>query len=252
MKNPQKNYPKGIIIAAIITFFLFMLGSLAIGIVIPVTHINLVAGLMEALKVFLDSFHLSWLLPVLGLLLIFGAIGEVNAWIIGPVKALFTTTEHGNLPPYYQKTNENNVPVNILITQAIIVTIVSGVFVLMPNLSSAYWILTALSTQIYLLMYILMFLAAVKLRYSHPLVPRAYKIPHPHKGIWAVALLGIVTCIFAFLILFVPPAQIETGSTYVFEGFLIIGLIIMTAIPFIIHSFKKPSWYGDNTPDSLD
>ncbi|MCH9616890.1 MAG: Glutamate/gamma-aminobutyrate antiporter [Chlamydiia bacterium] len=252
VKNPQKNYPKGIIFAAAITFFLFMLGSLSIGIVIPIDHVNLVAGLMEALKVFLDSFHISWLLPVLGILLVFGAIGEVNAWIIGPVKALFTTTEHGNLPPYFQVTNKKNVPVNLLVGQAIIVTIVSMVFTLMPNLSSAYWILTALSTQLYLLMYILMFLSAIKLRYSHPLVPRAYKIPHPHKGIWAVSILGILTCIFAFLILFVPPAQIETGSNFIFETFLIVGLVIMCSIPFIIHSFKKPSWYGDNKPDHLD
>ena len=87
VKDPQKNYPKGIIFAAIITFFLFMLGSLAIGIVIPADHINLVAGLMEALKIFLDSYHLGFVLPLLGILLVLGAVGEVNAWIIGPVKA---------------------------------------------------------------------------------------------------------------------------------------------------------------------
>ncbi|MCH9811208.1 amino acid permease [bacterium] len=252
VKDPQRNYPKGIIFAALITFFLFMLGSLAIGVVIPLDNVNLVAGLMEALTVFLDHFHMSWMIHVLGILLVFGAIGEVNAWIIGPVKALFTTTQHGNLPPYYQITNKDNVPVNILVTQAIIVTIVSLVFTLMPNISSAYWILTALSTQLYLLMYILMFISAIKLRYSQPLVPRAYRIPHPHKGMWAVAILGILTCLFAFIILFVPPAQIDTGNTYVYEGFLIIGLVIMTAIPFIIHSFKKPSWYGAFRPDAKD
>ncbi len=242
VKNPQRNYPRAIIFAAIITFFLFMLGALSIGIVIPKADISLVSGLMEALSVFLANFHMSWLLPVLGLLLVYGAVAEVNSWIIGPVKALYTTTVHGNLPPIFQVTNDKGVPVNLLIFQAIIVTISSFVFLLMPNLSSSYWILSALSTQIYLVMYIMMFLAAIRLRYSRPNVPRAYRIPHPHKGIWFVAGVGIFTSLFAIFLVFIPPAQINVGSIVFFESFLMIGLAVMIAIPLIITRFKKPKW----------
>lgn len=249
VKNPQKNYPKGIIIAALITFFLFMLGSLAIAIVIPDTNINLVAGLMEALTIFLDKFNMAFVMPILALLLALGAIAEINSWIIGPVKALYTTTEHGNLPPYFQKTNDKNVPVNLLIFQGIIVTVVSLVFTFMPNLSSAYWILTALSTQLYLIMYMFMFAAAVKLRYSHPTVPRAYRIPHPHKGIWIAATCGMISSLFAFFLVFIPPAQIVTGSTFVFEAFLIIGLLIMCGIPLLIHTFRNPTWAASKDED---
>ena len=242
VKNPQKNYPKGIIIAALITFFLFMLGSLAIAVVIPSDHINLVAGLMEALKVFLESFNVGFMLPVLGILLVLGAVGEVNSWLIGPVKALYITSEHGNLPPFFQVTNKHNAPINLLLFQGIIVTMASLVIILMPNLSSAYWVLTALSTQIYVLMYIFMFLAAIKLRYSHPSVPRAYKIPHPQKGMWIIATFGILSSIFCFFLLFIPPAQLVTGNIYTYELILLVGLFVMCGIPFILHRFRKPSW----------
>ncbi len=242
VKNPQKNYPRAIIFAALITFFLFMLGALAIGIVIPKSEISLVSGLMAALKVFLDRFHVSWILPIMGILLVYGAVAEVNSWIIGPVKALYTTTVHGNLPPIFQVTNEKGVPTNLLIFQGIIVTISSLVFLTMPNLSSSYWILSALSTQIYLVMYIMMFLAAIRLRYSRPNVPRAYRIPHPHKGMWIVASLGVISSFFAIFLVFVPPAQINVGSVVFFESFLIVGLVVMIAIPLIISAFKKPRW----------
>jgi glutamate:GABA antiporter len=43
VQNPQKNYPRAILLSALITFALFMLGSLAIAIVIPSNQINLVA-----------------------------------------------------------------------------------------------------------------------------------------------------------------------------------------------------------------
>jgi len=250
VKNPQKNYPKAIILAGLITFFLFMLGSLAIGIVIPKEEISLVSGLMEALKIFLAGFNISWLLPILGLLLVIGAVAEVNSWIIGPVKALYTTTTHGNLPPFFQKTNSRGVPVNLLLFQACIVTIASFVFIAMPNLSSSYWILSALSTQIYLIMYLLMFMSAIKLRYSHSHVPRAYKIPHPHRGIWFVASIGIITCLFIIFLLFVPPGQIHVGSFLFYESFLIIGLAIMSAIPLLIHAFKKSDWLVESDSDT--
>jgi putative glutamate/gamma-aminobutyrate antiporter len=242
VKNPQKNYPRSIVLAGLITFFLFMLGALSIGIVIPKENISLVSGLMEALKVFLDNFGIAWVLPILGMLLVVGAVAEVNSWIIGPVKALYTTTLHGNLPPIFQQTNEKGVPTNLLLFQAIIVTISSLVFLTMPSLSSSYWILSALSTQIYLVMYIIMFAAAIRLRYTKPHVPRAYRIPHPHKGIWIVACIGMFSSIFAIVLVFVPPAQIDVGSLAFFESFLGIGLAVMIAIPLIIHAFKKPEW----------
>jgi len=244
VKNPQKNYPRSIILAGLITFFLFMLGALSIGIVIPKENISLVSGLMEALKVFLDNFGIAWVLPILGTLLVVGAVAEVNSWIIGPVKALYTTTLHGNLPPIFQQTNEKGVPTNLLLFQAIIVTVSSLVFLTMPSLSSSYWILSALSTQIYLVMYIMMFAAAIRLRYTKPHVPRAYRIPHPHQGMWIIASIGMFASIFAIILVFVPPAQIDVGSFAFFESFLGIGLAVMIAIPLIIHAFKKPEWKG--------
>lgn len=240
--NPQKNYPRSIIFSALIVFFLFSLGSLSIAYVIPKEEISLVTGVMKSLEIFLEKFNIVWMLPVLGILLIVGALAEVNSWLIGPAKALHATSIHGNLPPFFQYTNKHNVPVNLLLFQAVIMTVASFVFVAMPNLSSSYWILSALSTQIYLIMYLFMFLAAIRLRYSHPHVPRTYKIPHPHKGMWLICILGIAASLFAGLLIFIPPSQINVGSLAFFESFLAIGLVVMIAIPLIISSCKKPSW----------
>lgn len=242
VKNPQKNYPKAIIISAIIVFFLFMIGSLAIAIVIPKDKINLVTGLMASLKIFLDSYHMAPLLGIMAILLIVGSLAELNSWIIGPVKALYETAHNGDLPPMFQRLNKNNMPQNLLLFQAIIVTIVTFVFLFMPNISSSYWILSAISSQIYLIMYMFMFACAIKLRYSKPHVPRAYQIPHPHKGIWIVATVGFITSLFAFVLLFFPPEQLKIGSVAFYESFLIIGLLITIAIPLCIHSTKKASW----------
>ncbi|MBP7074701.1 MAG: amino acid permease [Rhabdochlamydiaceae bacterium] len=242
VQNPQKNYPKAIIIAALITFFIFMLGSLSIAVVIPKNEISLVSGLIEAFGKFFSRYNLQGLLSTMAILLSIGAIAEVNAWIIGPIKGLYATSTKGDLPPFFHKLNKNGVPTNLLFFQAIIVTFVSLVFLKMPTVGASYWILTALSAQSYLIMYILMFISAVKLRRSHPKVPRPYKVPFGKVGIWTAAALGILASLFAIFISFIPPGQLMTGSIFFYEFFLILGLSVMCGIPLIIHLFKKPEW----------
>lgn len=242
VQNPQKNYPKSIILAAILTFTVFMLGSLAIAIVIPKGDISLAAGLMEAFSQFFSYYNLQWILPIVGILLVIGAIAEVNAWIVGPVQGLYATTNHGNLPPLFHKLNKRGVPTNLLWFQGIIVSITSLVILELPSISASFWILSAMSAQIYLVMYIMMFIAAIRLRYTKPHVPRAYKVPYGSKGIWILSVFGVIACTFVILLGFWPPAQIDVGSIVFYELFLIGGLVIMSAIPLVIHAFRKPSW----------
>lgn len=242
VKDPQRNYPRAILLAGGITFVLLLLGSISISIVIPQKDISLVSGVMEAFKVLLGKYNLIWALPVIGILLVLGSFAEVNSWIIGPVKALYTTSIHGNLPPLLQYQNKRGVPKHLLTVQGVIMSISSLVFLFMPNLSSSYWILSALSAQMYLVMYLMMFIAAIRLRYTRPNIPRAYKIPNPHKGMWFIASLGSFSSIFAIFITFFPPSQLEVGSLVFYECFLIFGLLLMIAVPLIIYQFRKPHW----------
>ncbi len=242
VKDPQKNFPRAIISAAIITFALVMLGALSVAIIVPKAKISLVAGLIDAMKIYLGSYGLSWILPFLAALLVLGAVAEVNSWIMGPVKALHTTSIHGNLPPFFQNLNKHGMPTHLLLFQAIIVTVAAFIILYTPTVSTAYWILTALSAQMYLIMYVFMFIAAIRLRYTHPHIPRVYKIPHPHKGIWLVASIGIFASLFAIFIGFVPPTVLDTGSLLKYVTLLATGLAIMVAIPLILYQFRKPSW----------
>lgn len=246
VQNPQKNYPRAIILAAVITFSVFLLGALAIAFVLPKGDISLASGLMEAFSLFFSHYHLNWILPVVAFLLVIGAIAEVNAWIVGPVRGLYATTTHGNLPPIFHKLNKHGVPMNLLWLQGIIVTITSLIILQLPTISASFWILSVMSAQTYLLMYILMFIAAIRLRYTKPHVPRAYKVPYKAKGIWILSTLGILSCIFVILLGFYPPSQLNVGNLVRYEFYLVLSMIGMSIIPLIIHKFRKPHWTLEN------
>ncbi len=242
VKNPQRDYPKAIFISTVVILAVFILGTLAISAVVPQGKISLVAGIMEAFTAFFAAYGISWLVPVLAFLITVGAATQVTTWIAGPSRGLLETAKEGDLPPFFQKVNKNGMPVNLLLVQGAIVTALSLVFLLMPNVSSSYWILTVLTAQIYLLMYVLLFASAIKLRYSQPNVKRAFRVPGGNAGMWCIAGMGLLASLFGILLGYFPPAQLQTGNILFFEAFLIGGLALLAGAPLLIHHFRKPSW----------
>lgn len=242
VKDPRKDYPKAIFISAILVTAIFLLGSLAIAIIIPSSEISLTAGIMQTFSTVFNKFHMAWAVPAIAILAAPGMIVQVSTWIAGPSRGLLATAKNGDMPPFFQQMNDYHMPTHIMIVQGIIVSIISVIFLLMPSVSSSFWILTALAAMLYLTVYIIMFLAALKLRYSEPHTERPYKVPGGKFGIWFFSILGIVACAAAIILGLVPPSQLPTGNILFYEAFLIIGYGILFLIPFVIFDFRKPSW----------
>ncbi len=242
VKNPKSDFPRAILFSGVILIVLSIFGVLSIASIVPQKEINLVAGSVQTFSYFVNAYDLNWLVPIMAGLFAIGAFGSMSTWIVGPTKGLLAAAQTGDLPPYFRTINSRGIPSKLLITQAIIVTILATIFLFMPSLSSAFWILTAMTAQIYLIMYILMFAAAIKLRYTQPRLNRPYKIFGGKIGIWIIAGLGIVSSAFAILIGFLPPSQIPTGNIYVYVLLLILCILFTCISPSIILKFQKPQW----------
>jgi len=249
VRNPSRTFPRATFLSVLVSFSAIVLGALSIATVVPQRELSLVAGLMEAFEKFFSAYHLKALVPVTALLIVAGSIGEVAAWILGPSKGLLIAAKDGLIPPLLKRTRREDVPVNILLLQALIVTALVFVFLMMPTVSSAYWILTALTAQLYVLMYILLFVSAVVLRYKRPHTPRPYRIPGRNAGMWVFASAGLAGSVFTLFIGFFPPAQLKTGNPVLYVGFLSLGLLVMCSAALIMHAMRKPGWAGPG-PDA--
>ncbi len=232
--QPKKNYPKAILLSAIIILAFSILGTLSIATVLPKGGISLIAGGMEAISVFMHAFHIEWLTPVIALLMAFGALACVSTWVIGPSKGLLEAANDGDLPPSFHMTNKKGVPSMILLFQALMVTIISALFLYLPDVNSAFTILIILSSQLYIIAYVLIFISAIVLKYKKKQLKRPYAVPGKTVGMWIVAGIGILASIAVFFLGFVPPEEVGAGDELFFTLFLIIGLIIFTLIPFFI------------------
>ncbi|EPP34416.1 amino acid permease family protein [Chlamydia ibidis] len=242
MINPRKNYPKAVFIGATLTLAILVLGSLSIAIVIPKEEISLVSGLIKAFALFFDKYNLSWLTNIIVVMTIAGSLGELNAWMFAGTKGLFVSTQNDCLPRKFKKVNSKNVPVNLMLFQAIVVTLFTLLFLCLDSADLAYWILSALSIQMYLAMYICLFISGPILRIKEPKAERLYSVPGKLFGICCLSTLGIISCLFALCISFLPPQELtQLTSTHklAYTAALLCVFSINCLIPFGIYSAHK-------------
>ncbi|MFI3302655.1 MAG: putative glutamine/gamma-aminobutyrate antiporter GadC [Rikenellaceae bacterium] len=249
VENPSKNYPKAIIVGSLITVVIFILGTFSLGVVIPAKDINLTQSLLVGFDRYFAYIHASWASPLIAVALMFGVLAGVLTWVAGPSKGIFAVGRAGYLPPLFQKANKIGVQRNILLIQGGLVTLLSLLFVVMPSVQSFYQILSQLTVLLYLIMYMLMFAAAIVLRYKLKDTTRPFRLGRGNGMMWLLGGVGFLGSLLAFVLSFIPPSQIATGSNTVWYGVLIIGCVVVVGAPFVIYAMRKPSWKSAESGD---
>lgn len=227
VRHPQKTFPKALGISVVFILTTMILGALAIAFVLPANQINLVNGVMQAFTQFFEAYHMAWFIPLITVMLVIGSLGGMTSWIISPAKGLLQAAEDGFLPAFFSKENKHGVASKLLILQAIVVTLVCLAFLLMPSVNGSYWLLTDLSTQMYMLMYVLMFASAICLKYKFAHQPRPFAVPGGKIGMWIVGLLGLTGTIMTLVVGFFPPDGINVGGALHYELVFTCGIVAL-------------------------
>lgn len=243
LRQPAREFPRAILLAVILILLVFILPTLAISVAVPAGHISLTAGVMQAFKYLLGHFSLGFLEPVVAVALVLASLSGLLDWLAGPSTGLVRIgTEQGYLPRYFQQVNANGVQVRILIAQGAVITLIGLLYALVPSVSRAYWIFAALATEVYLIMYVLMFVAARNLRARQPEHPRGYRVP----WLLATCLLGALASLAAGLVGLLPPSQLGHASTPLYASAMLLGVLIVGVLPpLLLNRLRKPEWRAD-------
>ena len=242
VQNPQQNFPKAMFFSVILILITMILGSLAIAIVLPKEEIGLVNGVMQAFTNFFKAYHLTPLMPVIVILLLIGSVGSMVNWIISPAKGLLLAADNGFLPHWLYRLNKHGVASRILIMQAVIVTILCSGFLLLPSINSIYWLFTALSTELYIMMYVIMLIAAIRLKSKYSNLPRYFSIPGGNYGYYFTCILGLIGCIIALIIGFFPPENaMDVGGSNHFRIIFSSGILLMLSPALLLYLRRRLS-----------
>jgi amino acid transporter len=118
-------------------------------------------------------------------------------------------------------------------------------YFILSDVSVAFFLLSAMTITLYLVMYMLMYATAIRLRITRPDAPRSYRVPGGLVGMLLVAGVGFFGVAFAFVTSFFPPAQLPIGSPATYVAIVAGGFILFTGLPILIHALKRPSWVAN-------
>ncbi|MDP8286582.1 MAG: amino acid permease [Candidatus Electryonea clarkiae] len=242
VKNPQKNYPLAMLIAAILIMAMNIFGAFAIEIAEPRSSINLASGIMQTFKIFFTQQNVSWLIPIVAFMAAVGAFGQLSTWVLGPSTAMLQVAKNGFMPKWWQKTNSAGVPIRFVLVQATMISLVALIYVVVPAVNTGFFMVLILTTVLYAVMYLLLFASGIKLRYKYPDVKRTYRVPGGNIGMWIVGGLGFLAMLFVIFISFFPPSNLKIGSPIFYVLFMVLGLLIFVSLPIIIYARRKPEW----------
>ena len=153
--------------------------------------------------------------------------------LAGPSFMLDQAGQSGLLPKWLQNYNKHGMPSKMMYFQAICVTVIAFLVKLLPNVERFFVMITQTITILYLLYYIIMFVAFIRLRYTQANRPRSFKVPGGKFGAWLITIVGIASSVFGIVLAFYPPTQVkkEVGSGTVYDATIacLVGVVLLVA-----------------------
>lgn len=262
LKDPDRNYPLVMLVLVALTVAFDAVGGLAVAATLPpdVLDGNLSFGVIEAFRaIFPQHFGagFDWVVFAVALLLAFGVLAEISAWIVGPSRALLDAARDGILPPSFGRLNRHGVSARTLVVQACVVTawdaVLCGSIALSGESGSSVGYLTAigLTVVIYLVGYVLFFLSYFVLVFRLRKVPRSFQLPGGAFAKAAVAGVGLLMTLATLVISFFPSAELDARANAVYQVTLAVSFAASVAVPFALYGLRG-MWGGGGSDSHSD
>ncbi len=234
MDNPKKDIPKSIITGGIVIAAIYIFCAFGIGVAIPTDQISSDTGLLDAMMLLTGKTGGAFI-AVMALLFMVTLFGNMISWSFGVNSVARYAAENHDLPQVFAKHSEKtDMPTGPALMNGIVASIVVVIGAFLPD-SNLFWSFFALNLVMFLISYLPVFPAFLKLRKNDPDRERPFRVPGGNVIQKVLAILPMVMIIVSIIFTAVPLAfdsetlaatlPITVGSVI----FLVLGEIIIFA-----------------------
>lgn len=213
VENPARDIPKAILFSGIIILTFYVLGTVAVLAAIPVENVNLVEGLVDTLRLFFGDSPLGQAFVVfLGVAALYTFFSNGVTWSLGCNRTMAEAAIEGELPKVFAiEHKKHGTPVGSAVAMGVMSSLVLVLYGFMAaDNEDLFWSLFSFSAVIFLLTYIGMMGAFVKLRFVDGDTHRPFRV-FGGKGVAIVmALLCLSVIVLAIgLFIYVPSEGMQ-------------------------------------------
>jgi len=233
MQNPQRDIPRAIITAGLLIAFFYLMGTIGMLMALPAEQLGLVTGIIDTLRILFGESGLGGVIvTILGIGALYTFLTNMVTWTMGANRTAAEAANEGELPAFFGQLHPvNKTPVGAYVLTGIVSSAVLVIYGLMAaTAEELFWSLFAFSSIVFLMPYLAMFPAFLKLRRVDADRPRPYRVPGNHL----TAILMTIVCVLFILqaivfFIWVPGEPIDWGYA--------IPVLVGVAITLIIGEF---------------
>lgn len=230
IENPGKDIPRAIIISGLLITVFYLLGTLGMLMALPLEELGLVDGILDTLWALLGTTGVGGAVVfVLGIGALYSFLANMVTWTIGANRTAAEAANEGELPAIFGKMHPvNKTPVSAFIITGIVSSAVIILYGFMAgSAEDLFWTLFAFSSMVFLLPYLALFPAFLKLRKIDPERERPYRVPGGNGAATAmvvICMLFIIQAIVFFV--WVPGEPID----WAYAAPVLIGVVLTVIV----------------------
>ncbi len=210
IRDPRRTVRRAAWVSGLAIAGFYMLGTLAVLVLLPPERVSIVTGLAQAGTVAAGRVGAPWLAQGVAALIAVGVVGQLGAWIGGSARLPFVAGLDHYLPESFARLHPRwRTPHVAILTQGIACTLFLVAMQLGENLRTGYQLLVDMTVITYFIPFLYLFAAARK-----------------HGRRWS-GLSGLLVTAAGIAFSFVPPAGAD--SVWLFEAKLAGGCVLLIA-----------------------
>lgn len=203
MENPKKQIPQAIVIGGLVIAAIYMFSAFGIGAAIPTSEISTDSGLIDAL-VLLTGKESGLFISVCAILFVLTLFGNMISWSTGVNEVAAYAAANGDMPAIFAKRSEKTGrPVGAAFVNAVVASVIVIIAPFIPN-EDLFWSFFALNLVMFLMSYIPIFPAFLKLRRIDPDTNRPFKVPGNDAVLKIMAYIPVLLIIIALIFTAIP------------------------------------------------
>jgi amino acid transporter len=222
MNDPQRDVPRSVAKSGIISAIAYAIPIFGIVAVLPASDITGISGFMDAVHQMFGVYGgaQDFLTNLMALGFIFALITSGAVWMMGSDRIQAVAAYDGAFIPWFGVFSERfGTPVRVNVLSGVTSTIfmVAAVRLLSSSEADTFTVVLYMAISTTLVSYILIFPALIKLRYSHPDVPRVFHVPGGSIGLWFVGVLCTLWVLLgSWVAIFPDTLEYAFGADYDF------------------------------------
>lgn len=203
MENPKKQIPQAIITGGIVIAAIYIFTAFGIGVAIPTSELSTSSGMIDALQLLTGKTG-GLFITAMTILFLITLFGNMISWSLGVNSVAMYAAKNGHMPAVFAKQSaKNEMPTGAAIMNGVVASIVVIIAPILPN-QDLFWAFFSLNLVMFLLSYVPVFPAFLKLREKDPDIERPFKVNGSKGFLKFMAIVPMIFIIISLIFTAIP------------------------------------------------